>query len=688
MQRQQELREYQIHQMLLAEQLDQQSRIDNLLKEQQLKAAIGEHLGENPELQQHYSQLLMNAQERSLLLAEHQLQQEAIRQRAMVAHQTAARETKLNEQNVDTPVSTKKRPRSNTNDSQGLKGKKTKKSQRKYSSPKLSPHDGSSNRLPAVLSKKNAGVQEASPQAQALLDFATALPVTPFRSPGGGTLKDLIDAADSDTKNDAAASTLVGIMKKAEWYDSEPEPEVIDPEEERKRAEEKGEVIKLPGFTSILPQLPEEPELIAIDGDNIKRKGLLDDDSVQSKAKTKPSRKDSIEQASSQNIASDSSGNEYPYPLDTWWPSPSSIRREKKLSGDHRFAERIGDNENVFGKDAPFTGNVELIRQKLAHEVQPGVLEKVPHCRIHRMAMKKRKNPSAPELVCCFQVTELYPNDVMVCCSHCGTWRHAACGGHHKPYSVRETIDTPFVAVCDRCHEEEKIVGDYPLGRKRLERQRMEQIRRGLATSATMRQASFSKHGGTYKWPLGSVSATHIGGHTRSVHSRHDKAEKQWRDMANRLGRNNSMRPKERAKVRTKELERLLASVEDAEGHTDRHNMMLFLLQDTLRKHPVGFEKQRRNIFDPEDEYIPTNESESEEIKSEKSTEKEEETTGRDSDAKPCRKSTTCSRHGCNKKPRFDSLFCSDACGVSALESDLLRTFQYASDIHPSLFRN
>ena len=144
---------------------------------------------------------------------------------------------------------------------------------------------------------------------------------------------------------------------------------------------------------------------------------------------------------------------------------------------------------------------------------------------------------------------------------------------------MRETIDTPFVAVCDRCHEEEKIVGDYSLGRKRLERQRMEQIRRGLATSATMRQASFSKHGGTYKWPLGSVSATHIGGHTRSVHSRHDKAEKQWRDMANRLGRNNSMRPKERVKVRTKELERLLASVEDAEGHTDRHNMMLFLLQ-------------------------------------------------------------------------------------------------------------
>ena len=29
----------------------------------------------------------------------------------------------------------------------------------------------------------------------------------------------------------------------------------------------------------------------------------------------------------------------------------------------------------------------------------------------------------------------------------------------------------------------------------------------------------------------------------------------------------------------------------------DRHNMMLFLLQDTLRKDPVGFENRRRNIF-------------------------------------------------------------------------------------------
>ena len=97
----------------------------------------------------------------------------------------------------------------------------------------------------------------------------------------------------------------------------------------------------------------------------------------------------------------------------------------------------------------------------------------------------------------------------------------------------------------------------------------MEQIRRGLATTSIMRHASFSKHGGTYKWPLGRVSATHIGGHTRSVNARHEKAEKQWADMAKRLSSGYGCKPRERARVRTKELERLLVSVEDAGMSSD-----------------------------------------------------------------------------------------------------------------------
>ena len=46
-----------------------------------------------------------------------------------------------------------------------------------------------------------------------------------------------------------------------------------------------------------------------------------------------------------------------------------------------------------------------------------------------------------------------------------------------------------------------------------------------------------------------------------------------------------------------------------------------------------------------------------------------------------------CARLNCAMKPRFDSIFCSDACGVSALESDLLQTLEYANVIHPSFLR-
>jgi len=375
------------------------------------------------------------------------------------------------------------------------------------------------------------------------------------------------------------------------------------------------------------------------------------------------------------------------YPIDPWWPTTTSIKRERKALGQ---STQVDDTDcQKLGDEYQFHGNVEKIKDNLKSNVEPGVLEKIPHCRVHRMAMKKRKNSSAPELVYCTQVTELYPNDIMVCCSRCGTWRHTGCGGHYKQYSVREAIEKPFVPICDRCHAEEKILDENPVARNRLNRQRCEQLRRGLSTSAAMRQHSFSKHGGTYKWPLGSVSATHIGGHTRSVHSRHDKAEKQWTDMATKLGRGYGHRPKEKVKVRTKEFERLLISIEDAEGHTDRHNMLVFLMQDTIKDTPVGFENVCRNIFDPEDD----DDSESnkgsdseEEASSEKEKKNGKNENGRDKGTKTER--AICKRKGCSKFSRFDSTFCSDACGVSTLESDLLRTFFYSSDIHPSSLRH
>jgi len=140
------------------------------------------------------------------------------------------------------------------------------------------------------------------------------------------------------------------------------------------------------------------------------------------------------------------------------------------------------------------------------------------------------------------------------------------------------------------------------------------------------------------------------------------------------------------------------------EGHTDRHNMLVFLMQDTIKNAPVGFEKKRRNMFDPED-YKEAESEETDEDKfphrkppalpdnQEKSTLSErphgaDDKNVYDSEKSLKKKYSTCKRKGCTAKCRFDSSFCSDACGVSSLESDLLRTFFYSSDIHPSALRH
>ena len=114
----------------------------------------------------------------------------------------------------------------------------------------------------------------------------------------------------------------------------------------------------------------------------------------------------------------------------------------------------------------------------------------------------------------------------------------------------------------------------------------------------------------------------------------------------------------------------------------DRHNMMLFLMNDTNKQHPAGFEVARRNIFDPEEDpvvCIPANSSVGESDKSAPNSSKED-TTGKVKDNK-------CSRQGCNLKPRFDSRFCSDSCGVCCLERDLLESLKFANKIHPSVLR-
>jgi hypothetical protein len=136
--------------------------------------------------------------------------------------------------------------------------------------------------------------------------------------------------------------------------------------------------------------------------------------------------------------------------------------------------------------------------------------------------------------------------------------------------------------------------------------------------------------------------------------------------------------------------------------------MILFLQQDANREFPVGYERRRRNIFDPEDDEVVIAQQETSQSDAAPATSEEGPTDialGRGvalarGVLKRSRSSTsqqegvssvepvTCARPGCPFKPRFDSIFCSDACGVSALETDLHKTLQYCSEIHPTLLRS
>ena len=543
-----------------------------------------------------------------------------------------------------------------------------------------------------------------------------------------GTVFELLEAANSEEKAFVGAHVLQ-VLKNVEWPNSDREEEKDQVEGKKEKdlphahpsshpndhlglllPEKPYESIITTMLESHFPKLPEEPVydedddgLINLAGgpvtdnqnetDTEKPKG--DDDSMQEDqgmAREGDSKKSKGEGIRESDDAPKRKSNvlDYPYPVDTWWPSTAGRRRERRHGGETSDEDAFEDPEDA--KDSEprcFRVNERKIVERLRTELEPGVLEKIPHCRIHRLK-RKSAGPLA-ELVYCFQVTECYPGEMMVCCSVCGTWRHAACGGHYEPYSARKNIGEPFVPVCEQCHEEQRILKDHALAKARIERQRMEQLRRGLATTAVMRSMSFSKHGGTYKWPLGSVSATHVGGHTRSVQARHDKAEKQWADLLTRLGRGYGYRTKERQRVRTKELERLLVAIEDAEGQTDRHNMLLFLMRDTKKPMPAGFEKEYRNLFDPcySDEefdrlgYTPSIRR-SENHKQKKQGAEE----GNEGDVEDVKERPKCLRDGCPHQARFDSRFCSDGCGVHVLELDLLQAFYESNEIHPSVLRS
>ena len=694
-------RDLQLQQLLLQEQIEQQ------VQEQQLRA-IGEQLQDFPDLQQHYQSLLITEQlqRRREQVAQAQLRYQEELRRQQLTGVYLPEEATISQQalavasppmEAQTPAAALHALEIQMAAREAIPGRydlgNAAMPNEKRAAVDTSPMNY--EETPPAKRMKTSSPDEMSNEGGQLEDvlktFVKAADMVVPQTIRRGTVEGLLNAADENDKMDNAA-TIMRKLEKIEWSDSEDEEEeakkVVDNKIEF--SSDPKETLFSPRFKSALPHLPVEPVLEDDTDEEVNEKEQSKEEPEEEVKENEVS--ETVKDTPDANKTGTTSKNgqkakkkvsavlDYPVPIDTWWPSLNGMRRERRNAGETSDEDDFEEAPSLTGERSMFRANERKIRSRLSLQVEPGVLEKVPHCRLHRVRTKRKKNSTAPEFVYCWQVTEIYPNDTILCCSKCGTWRHAACGGHYKTYSARETATAPFEAICENCHEEERFLCDYPAGAKRIDQQRTEHIRRALATSAVMRQASYSKHGGTYKWPLGSVSATHIAGHTRSVHARHDKAEKQWSDMGLRLSRGFGYRPKERVKSRTKELERLMVSVEDAEAYTERHNMIHFLMRDTARDKPVGHENELTNIFDS-DAPIP-------ESKADKNEEQDSDAVMETDENVPSpRTQTPCARKGCDKAHRFDSLFCSDACGVAALETDLLQTLFDASEIHPSVLR-
>lgn len=405
----------------------------------------------------------------------------------------------------------------------------------------------------------------------------------------------------------------------------------------------------------------------------------------------------------------------YYSPIDAWFPSNNAIKREKK--------KKKVDDSTVMKIDAPDGNRLNVsasTRKRVAKNAEPGIIDKLPHCLLYEREQQALYGKLSKEPYFCTQVTEIYCNSPMLCCSKCSTWRHAGCGGHHTFYSPT-MAEKNFVPLCDRCFKEKPLMDRYPNAEKRIARQRDVHLRKTNAAGEIIRYAAYAKHGGTYKWPLGSVSASHITGHSRSVQIRNERSEKQWKDMLNNLNHSSIGKSKERVKQRTKELERVLNNLEEAEGKTDRHNMILFLERDTEKRYPAGFENPQLNFFDPEEDHVRlacvNDKTANDSLKNlmigdadsaydseSNACQEDEDDIGpkisvgnilepilgrtKGTNTKKSKVSKHCVRPGCTRKPRFDSTFCSDACGVSVMEADLLRSMTFANNMHPFHLRN
>ena len=235
-----------------------------------------------------------------------------------------------------------------------------------------------------------------------------------------------------------------------------------------------------------------------------------------------------------------------------WWPTADEIQQERKLLEADSTEER--GTENVVGKSVSKNSFADA-KTRLEKSVEPGVLEMLPYCQLRE---------GLDQHVFCSQVADLHPNESMVCCSKCSTWRHIKCGGHYERHKgFRRSSNEVFEPVCDLCHHEQDLLEvANAKAVKRIELQRDDHLHRCNATNAVIQQFALSRHSHS-KWPLGSVSPAHFAGHVKGVSARHEKGMQQWEEMITKLNCE-TQSAKDRVRTRTRALERILHSVEDA----------------------------------------------------------------------------------------------------------------------------
>lgn len=305
-----------------------------------------------------------------------------------------------------------------------------------------------------------------------------------------------------------------------------------------------------------LPKLPSEPpslvDSILLDYEEKDRFQLpvVDVDSTMSLAVTEPTyiRLKPTTDASTQEPSSTLS--------EPWWPKPTSQSNKSSITNGRNHSKYSTSQKSV-----PFNLSAAM-HESLMNDAEPGALEKLPYCKLYEKRSSNNDELQSTRLYC-IQVTTMFCMSTILCCSECYTWRHAECGGHHTglKFSARNLCDNKnFRPICDRCFNEKALLLRYPDAKKRVQKQRIDHLRREQLTSAVMNEAAPSS---VLKRSLGSVSDALFPSRIKNINMTYEKALKHWNSMVDAIGMHSNT-SKSKADTKEKEYDRLLRYFEDA----------------------------------------------------------------------------------------------------------------------------